>query len=32
VHSGFDYAWLDSIEQVLDCTYRTAAPAVRELI
>jgi UDP-N-acetyl-D-glucosamine dehydrogenase len=32
VHTGFDYAWLDGMEQVLDCTYRTAAPAVRELI
>jgi UDP-N-acetyl-D-glucosamine dehydrogenase len=32
VHPGHDYAWLDRMEQVLDCTYRTAAPAVRALV
>jgi nucleotide sugar dehydrogenase len=32
VHPGCDYAWLDGVEQVLDCTYRTAAPAVRALV
>jgi UDP-N-acetyl-D-glucosamine dehydrogenase len=31
-HPGFDYAWLDAMEQVLDCTYRTAGEAVRALI
>jgi UDP-N-acetyl-D-glucosamine dehydrogenase len=31
-HSGFDYAWLDEMDHVLDCTYRTAAPAVRALV
>jgi UDP-N-acetyl-D-glucosamine dehydrogenase len=31
-HRGFDYAWLDEVEQVLDCTYRTVDPAVRALI
>ena len=29
---GFDYAWLDEMGQVLDCTYRTAAPAVRAIL
>ena len=32
VHAGFDYAWLDEMGQVLDCTYRTAAPAVRAIL
>jgi UDP-N-acetyl-D-glucosamine dehydrogenase len=31
-HSGFDYEWLDDMEQVLDCSYRTAREAVRALI
>jgi nucleotide sugar dehydrogenase len=31
-HSGFDYSWLDEVEQVLDCTYRTVTPAARALI
>jgi UDP-N-acetyl-D-glucosamine dehydrogenase len=31
-HAGFDYGWLDEMDQVLDCTYRTAGAAVRALI
>jgi UDP-N-acetyl-D-glucosamine dehydrogenase len=31
-HGGFDYGWLDEMDQVLDCTYRTAGAAVRALI
>jgi UDP-N-acetyl-D-mannosaminuronate dehydrogenase len=31
-HAGFDYAWLDAFDQVLDCTYRTVAAPRRTLI
>jgi nucleotide sugar dehydrogenase len=32
VHPGFDYEWLDVCPLVLDCTYRTPAGTVRELV
>jgi UDP-N-acetyl-D-glucosamine dehydrogenase len=31
-HTGRDYGWLDGMEQVLDCTYRTVDASVRALI
>jgi nucleotide sugar dehydrogenase len=31
-HSGFDYAWMDECDRVLDCTYRTPVGRQRFLI
>jgi UDP-N-acetyl-D-glucosamine dehydrogenase len=31
-HPDFDYTWLDSFEQVLDCTYRTVSAPQRILV
>ena len=32
LHDGHEYGWLDSFEQVLDCTYRTRLGRTRALV